>query len=75
MDVITNFINERELTIDDLIVQLSEIRKARGNLPVFIPVEISINGQIVYTFGRPRKAKFNEHDNTAEIELKNYFEV
>lgn len=75
MNVCESLICINDLTIDDLIVQLSEIRKARGNLPVFIPVEISINGQIVYTFGRPRQAIFNEQDNTAEIELKNYFEV
>lgn len=75
MNVCESLICINDLTIDDLIVQLSEIRKARGNLPVFIPVEISINGKIVYTFGIPRKAIFNERDNTAEIELKNYFEV
>lgn len=75
MEVIKNFMPNEDMTIDDLIEQLSEIRKAQGNLPVVVPVEIEINGESVYTFGMPCKARFNEDDETAEIELKNYFEV
>lgn len=75
MDVCESLICIDDLTIDDLIVQLSDIREKHGNLNVVIPVEIEINGESVYTFGMPRKARFNENDETAEIELKNYFEV
>lgn len=75
MAFITDFMDTKNLTIDALIEQLSEIREAHGNLNVVIPVEIKIEGESAYTFGIPRKAGFNEHDNTAEIELKNYFEV
>lgn len=75
MNVFKDFMCIDDMKIDDLIKQLSEIREKHGNLDVLISVEIEVNGESVYTFGIPREVRFNEKDKTAEIELKNYFEV
>ena len=75
MKVIKNFMANEDMTIDDLIEQLSEIRKVRGNLPVVIPVEFEVNGESAYALGMPRRVTFSKQTEAAEIELKNYFEV
>ena len=75
MNVFKDFMCIDDMKIDDLIKQLSEIREKHGNLDVLISVEIEVNGESVYTFGIQREVRFNEKDKTAEIKLKNYFEV
>lgn len=72
---ITDFMPHKNMTLDDLIEQLTEIRESSGNLDVVIPVEIEYEDELLRTYGFPKKVRVNEDENIVEIELKNYFEV
>lgn len=75
MQVITDFMPNINMTIDDLIEQLTEIRESSRNLDVVIPVEIVSDDDSLQAYGLPRRVRVNEDENVAEIELMNYFEV
>ncbi len=72
---ITDFMPHKNMTLDDLIEQLTEIRESSGNLDVVIPVEIESDDDSFHAYGLPRRVRVNEDENIVEIELKNYFEV
>lgn len=72
---ITDFMPHKNMTLDDLIEQLTEIRESSGNLDVVIPVEIERDDDSFHAYGLPRRVRVNEDENIVEIELKNYFEV
>lgn len=77
MTVITDFLLRENLTVDELIEQLTAIRNEHGNMPVVVPVEIenSFTGEESYALGHPLAVNFNSEDRVVEIGLKNYFEV
>lgn len=77
MNVITDFLLRQNLTVDDLIEQLTAIRSEHGNMPVVVPVEMenSYTGEESHAYGMPLEARFNSEERVVEIELKNYFEV
>ena len=77
MTVITDFLLRENLTVDELIEQLTAIRNEHGNMPVVVPVEIenSFTGEESYALGQPLAVNFNSEDRVVEIGLKNYFEV
>ena len=72
---ITDFMPHKNMTLDDLIEQLTEIRESSGNLDVVIPVEIESHDDSFHAYGLPRRVRVNEDENIVEIELKNYFDV
>ena len=74
MSEITSF-TLKNMTLDDLIEQLTEIRESSGNLDVVIPVEIESDDDSFQAYGFPRRVRVNEDENVAEIELWNYVEV
>lgn len=75
MTLITDFIMNKNMTLEDLIEQLTEIRDTAGDIPVIIPVEIEKDGESLHAYGLPRRVRLNRVENVVEIELKNYFEV
>lgn len=72
---ITDFMPHKNMTLDDLIEQLTEIRESSGNLDVVIPVEIVSDDDSLQAYGLPIRVRVNEDENVAEIELMDYFEV